>query len=298
MDRLTGLEVFVAAVDEGSLAGAARRRGMTPAMAGKHLAAIEASLGTRLLHRTTRRLRLTSAGEDYCQRSRSILEALDEADRAAREQQDEPRGVLRITAPTSFGALHLGSPVAEFLRRYPGVTLEMSLEDRFSDLVAGGYDLAIRIGTLSDSSLIARRFALSRMIACATPALLDAHGRPDTPAALRRLGRLAFSRATSAGDWSFTDPGGGTHKLDGPVRLLADNMEMLLGAALAGAGVVYGPAFVLEPHVASGALEQVLPNHATESIGIHAVYPSARLVGAKLRRFVDLLEEWFGMKWR
>ncbi len=293
MDRLTGLKIFVAAVDEGSLAGAARRLGMTPAMAGKHLAAIEASLDARLLHRTTRRLRLTSAGEDYYQRSRSILESLDEADRAAREQQDDPRGVLRITAPTSFSALHLGRPVAEFLRRCPGVTVEMSLEDRFANLVAGGYDLAIRIGTLSDSSLIARRFALSRMIACATPALLDAHGRPDTPAALRPLGRLTFSRATSAGDWGFTDPGGGTHTLDGPVRLLADNMQMLLGAALAGAGVVYGPAFVLEPHVASGALEQVLPDHVTESIGIHAVYPSARLVGAKVRRFVDLLDDWF-----
>ncbi len=294
MDRFTGLQVFVAAVDEGSLAGAARRLGMTPAMAGKHVAAIEASLGARLLHRTTRSLHLTGVGQDYHRRSRAILETLEEADRAAREQQDEPRGVLRITAPTSFGALHLGPPIAEFLRRYPAVKIEMSLEDRFVDLVAGGFDLAIRIGTLSDSNLIARRFAHSTMIACAAPGFLDAHGRPESPSALRTLPRLAFSRATSAGDWSFIDPGGGTHIVNGPVHLLADNVEVLLGAALAGAGVVYGPAFILGQHVARGALKQVLSGYTTESLGIHAVHPSARLVGAKVRRFTTLLDEWFG----
>jgi DNA-binding transcriptional LysR family regulator len=294
MDRFTGLSVFVASVEQGSLAAAARTLGMTPAMAGKHLAAIEASLGVRLLHRTTRKLHLTEVGQDYYQRSRHVLESLDEADRAACELQDEPRGTLRITAPTSFGALHLGRPVADFVRRYPGVTVEMSLEDRFVDLIAGGFDLAIRIGGLPDSSLVARRFARSSMIACAAPSYLAEKGRPSSPSALRQFDRLAFSRATSAGDWSFTDKSGRTYKVEGPVRLLADNVEMLLAAALAGAGIVYGPTFILGEPVASGALEQLLANYATESLGIHAVYPSARLVSAKVRRFIDLLEEWFG----
>lgn len=296
MDRFTGLSVFVAAVERGSLAAAARSRGMTPAMAGKHLAALEDSLGARLLHRTTRKLHLTEVGQDYYRRSRDILDSLDEANRAARDMQDEPRGVLRMTAPTTFGALHLGRPVAEFMRRYPGVAVEMSLEDRFADLIAGGFDLAIRIGNLPDSSLIARRFAESGMVACAAPAYLDEHGRPSSPAELSRLDRLAFSRATSAGDWSFTDAGGHTHRVDGPARFLADNAQMLLAAALAGAGVAYGPAFVFGEHLAGGALERVLPSYATQPLGIHAVYPSARLVGAKVRRFIDLLEEWFNEK--
>ena len=262
-------------------------------MAGKHLAAIEAALGARLLHRTTRKLHLTEVGQDYYRRSRHVLETLDDADRAARELQDEPRGVLRITAPTTFGALHLGQPVAEFLRRYPGVTVDMSLDDRFTDLVADGFDLAIRIGSLADSSLVARRLAQSSMMACAAPSYLDTHGRPSHPQALSQLDRLAFSRAASVGDWSFTDQEGRTHKVEGPVCFLADNVQMLLAAALAGAGIVYGPAFVFADHLASGALERILPDYSTQSLGIHAVYPSARLVGAKVRRFVDLLEEWF-----
>ncbi|MCQ8280184.1 LysR family transcriptional regulator, partial [Acetobacteraceae bacterium KSS8] len=215
MDRFSGLAVFVAAVEEGSLAAAARRLGMTPAMAGKHVAAIETALGVRLLHRTTRKLHLTGAGEDYYRRSRQILDSLDDADRAAREMQDEPRGLLRVTAPTTFGALHLGAPVAAFLRRYPAVRVEMALDDRFVDLVGGGFDLAIRIGTLPDSGLMMRRIAESGMMACAAPRYLAAKGRPSSPAELRDHDRLAFTRATSRGDWSFTDREGRTHSAEG-----------------------------------------------------------------------------------
>jgi len=294
MDRVTGLSVFVAAVDQGSLAAAARALGMTPSMAGKHLTAIEASLGVRLMHRTTRKLHLTDVGRDYYQRSRQILESLNDADRAARQLQDKPRGTLRVTAPTTFGALHMGQPVAEFIRRYPDVTVEMKLDDRFVDLVAGGFDLAIRIGDLPDSSLIARRLTRTDMIACAARSYLADRGRPSSPSDLRQHDRLAFSEAVSAGDWSFTDKSGVTHSVDGPVRFLANNVEMLLAAALGGAGIVYGPTFIFSDHLDSGALEQVLPNYTAKSLGIHAVYPSARLVGAKVRHFIELLEEWFG----
>lgn len=299
MDRLAGLAVLVTAVDEGSLAAAARRLGMTPAMAGKHLAALEALLGARLLQRTTRRLHLTEAGRDYYERSAHILSCLEEADRAAAALQEKPGGVLRLTAPTTFGALHLGEPVAEYLRRYPDVRVEMNLDDRFVDLIEGGFDLAIRIGSLPDSTLIARRFAQSPMIACAAPGYLADKDMPATPAALARLDRLAFSRARSSGDWSFTDKAGRLHKVEGPARFMADNMETLLAAALAGGGIIYGPAFVLAGAVARGALIQLLPDYRTESLGIHAVYPSARLVGTKVRHFVALLEEWFsaGARW-
>jgi DNA-binding transcriptional LysR family regulator len=212
----------------------------------------------------------------------------------ASQLQDEPRGTLRITAPTTFGAMHLGEPVTEFLRRYPDAAVEINLGDHFADLVAGGFDLAIRIGSLPDSSLVARRIARTGMLACAAPSYLAEKGHPSDPAALRELDRLAFSGATSPGNWSFVDQGGRTHKVQGPVRLLADNMEVLRAAALAGAGIAYGPAFVFADHIANGALIHVLPDYTTESLDIHAVYPSARLVSAKVRRFVDLLQDWFG----
>ncbi|MBO9195974.1 LysR family transcriptional regulator [Rhizobium sp. 16-449-1b] len=294
MDRFVGLSVFVAAVDKGSLAAAARAHGITPAMAGKHLAAIEAQLGVRLLQRTTRKLHLTDIGRDYYQRSSLILDALDEADRNAAQRQDQPHGTLRVSAPTTFGALHLGEPVAEYTRRYPNVSVEMSLEDRYVDLIEGGFDMAIRIGTLPDSSLISRKFGESGMAACAAPSYLDKHGRPKEPADLRRHDRLAFSKATSEGDWSFTDRKGKTETVSGPTRLKADNMQMLLAAALNGGGVVYGPTFVLGEHISSGALEQVLPDYTTESLGVHALYPSSRMLGTKVRCFVDILEEKFG----
>ncbi|WP_445681650.1 LysR family transcriptional regulator [Radicibacter daui] len=294
MDRLTGLAVLVAAVDEGSLAAAARRLGMTPAMAGKHLATLETLLGARLLQRTTRKLHLTEAGRDYYERSVHILTCLEDADRAAAALQEKPRGILRLTAPTTFGALHLGGPIAEYLRRYPDVRVEMNLDDRFADLIDAGFDLAIRIGSLPDSTLIARRFAESPMMACAAPSYLAGKETPRTPAALARLDCLAFSRARSPGDWSFADKTGRPQKVEGPARFMADNMETLLAAALAGGGILYGPAFVLGAHVARGALVQLLPDYTTESLGIHAVYPSARHVGTKVRHFIDLLEEWFG----
>src|SRR5690625_2736122 len=294
MDRFTGLSVFTAAVEQGSLAAAARTLGITPAMAGKHLAAIEASLGVRLMHRTTRRLHLTDVGRDYYQRSRHILESLDDADRAARELQDQPRGTLRVTAPTTFGAMHMGRPVAEYIRRYPDVDVEMTLDDRFVDLAAGGFDVAIRIGDLQDSSRVARPLARTEMIACAAPAYLAEDGHPASPSDLGHHDRLTFSEAISAGDWCFIDTDDHMHSIAGRSRFSANNVEMLLAAALGGAGIAYGPSFVFGSYLAAQDLEQVLPNYTTRSLGIYAVYPSARLVGAKVRRFIELLEEWFG----
>ena len=293
MDRLLGLSVFVTTVEQGSLTSAARALGMTPAMAGKHVAVLEATLGVRLLHRTTRKLHMTSAGEEYYYRSRHILDSLDEADRAARQLQDEPRGLLRIAAPTSFGPRHLSGPLATFMEQHPGVRVEMNLADAVTDLVAGGLDLAIRIGGLPDSSLVARRLSRTSMLACATPSYLATRGRPHHPTDLQNFDRLAFSRATTAGDWSFTDRVGHVHKVSGTVRLLADNMDMLLYAALAGAGIVYGPAFIFADYLQSNQLEQVLGDYTTESLDIHAVYPSSLLVPAKLRRLIGFLSNWF-----
>ncbi len=200
MDQFTCINVFVAAVDEGSLAAAARRFGFSAAMAGKYVSELESTLNARLLQRTTRRLNLTDVGRAYYDRCVQILDALAEANREASDSQTIARGVLRIAAPVTFGALHLGNVVARYMERHPHVNVDVSLSDRYVNLLETGADLAIRIGTLADSSMVARKIAPCRMIVCASPAYLKRHGTPHTPEELGQAQRLTFSEAVSSGD--------------------------------------------------------------------------------------------------
>ncbi len=228
MDRLTSLGVFVAAVEEGSLAAAARRFGLSAAMAGKHVSAIEAELNARLLQRTTRRLSLTDIGHTYYERCKRILEAFDEANREANDLQGTARGVLRVAAPVTFGAMHLGGVVARYLEDHPHVNVEVLLGDRYVDLIDTGVDVAIRIGRLQDPGLVTRRLAPCRMAVCASPAYLERHGTPRKPDDLRRAQRLAFSEAVSAGDWTLLDARNRPHVIDGPCRMAANNTRIRL----------------------------------------------------------------------
>ncbi|HKR44611.1 MAG TPA: LysR family transcriptional regulator [Paraburkholderia sp.] len=294
MDRLTSLAVFVAAVEEGSLAAAARRFGLSAAMAGKHVSAIEAELNARLLQRTTRRLSLTDVGHTYYERSKRILEAFDEANREASDSQGTARGVLRVAAPVTFGAMHLGGVVARYLEDHPHVNVEVLLGDRYIDLIDAGVDVAIRIGRLQDPGLVTRRLAPCRMVVCASPAYLERHGTPRTPDDLRRAQRLVFSEAVSAGDWTLLDASNRAHVIDGPCRLAANNTQMLLGAALAGAGIAYGPTFVFGEHLGRGELVALLPDYRATELAIHAVYPGVRRIPLKVHRFVDYLAGTFG----
>lgn len=294
MDRLTGIAVFVAAVDEGSLAAAARRFGLSAAMAGKYVSAIEAELNARLLQRTTRRLSLTDIGQNYYQRCKQILESYDEANREASDARGTPGGVLRIAAPVTFGAMHLGDVLASFVEDNPQVKIEVSLSDRYVDLLEAGVDIAIRIGRLPDSGLIARRLAPCRMVICASPDYLRRHGAPRNPDDLRHAPRLTFSEAVSTGDWTLTDAKRRSHVIDGPSRISANNTQMLLAAALAGAGIAYGPTFVFGEQIARGKLIELLPDYHTSELTIQAVYPSARHMPIKVRRFLDHLVAAFG----
>src|ERR1700761_2710152 len=217
MDRLTGLAVFVAAAEEGSLSRAARRFGLSASMAGKHVSAIEADLGIRLMQRSTRRLSLTDAGRAYYARCKRILEEVDDANREASDAQQVVRGVLRVAVPLTFGAMHLGGVLARYLEQHPAVAVEVMLSDRYVDLLSEGIDVAIRIGRLLDSDLVARRLAPCRMVFCAAPPYLATHGVPETVDQLRQAPRLAFSDAVSAGDWTLTGPDHSTHLIDGPV---------------------------------------------------------------------------------
>ncbi|MDZ5648507.1 LysR family transcriptional regulator [Nitrospirillum sp. BR 11828] len=294
MDRLTSMAVFVAAVEEGSLSRAARRFGLSASMAGKHVTAIEEDLGVRLMQRSTRALTLTDAGRSYYIRCERILQEYEDANREAMDTQQSVQGVLRIAAPQTFGAMHLSGIVAAYLARYPDVTVETVLSDRYVDLLAEGVDLAIRIGRLPDSDLVVRYLAPCRMVLCAAPAFLQRHGTPSTVEDARHAPRLTFNNAVSPGDWTIITPEGDRQVIDGPIRLAANDMQMLLAAALAGTGIAYGPSFVFEKHIAAGRLVTLLPDHTTSELAIQAVYPTKRHVSLKLRRFLDLLVDSFG----
>ena len=289
MDRLTGMEVFVAAVEEGSFAAAARRFGLSASMAGKYVSAIESELNARLLQRTTRRLSMTDVGQIYYVRCKRLLVAYEEANRVASEASSTARGTLKIAAPVTFGAMHLGDVLARYMDDHPHVNVEVSLSDRYVDLLESGVDIAIRIGRLPDSELVAQRLAPCRMVVCASPEFLQRHGIPLTPEDLNRTPRLAFSEAVSTGDWTLTDPENRTHLIEGPCRLAANNTQMLLAAALAGVGIAYGPTFVFGEAIAQKRLLQLLPEYRTAPLAIYAVYPSTRHVPLKVRHLLEYL---------
>ncbi|MFJ2363742.1 LysR family transcriptional regulator [Pseudomonas sp. NPDC087697] len=287
MDRFTSISVFVAAIEEGSLVAAGRRFGLSASMAGKYLSGLEAELNVRLIQRSTRSLSPTDAGRAYYARCKRIIEEFDEANHEASDANSAVRGTLRISAPVTFGALHMGEVIARFLEDHPHVNTEVLLDDRYVDLHTASIDVAIRIGRLPDSELIARPLAPCRMVICASPAFLAREGTPQVPEDLRHAPRLAFSEAVSAHGWTLSDAQHQTHVIDGPLRLRANNMHMLLSAALAGIGVAYGPTFVFGQHIASGSLVRLLPDFRATELTVHAVYPTARYVPAKVRKFIE-----------
>jgi DNA-binding transcriptional LysR family regulator len=203
MDRVTSMAVFVKSVESGSLSAAARQVGLSQAMVSKHLRSLEQSLGVRLLSLTTRKLTLTEAGAAYFQRCVQILGDIDEADREAMQLQAVPRGLLRMSAPVAFGEMYLAPVLAEFLTRYPGIVVDVELSDRFSSLIDEGFDLALRIGRLPDSTLVARRLGSSRMVTCAAPAYLEAHGVPAHPSELAAHRCLTLNSVTTPGAWWY-----------------------------------------------------------------------------------------------
>ncbi len=294
MDRFTGITVFVAAVDEGSLAAAGRRFGLSASMAGKYLTQLEAELNVRLLQRSTRSLTLTEAGRAYCARCRQILEQFDDANREAGDAQRVASGTLRIAAPVTFGAMHMRNVVTRFMADHPQVDIDIALDDRYVDLQGSNVDIAIRIGRLPDSQLVARRLAPCRMVLCASPEYVARAGMPRRPADLRHAPRLAFSDAVSPGEWTLLDKQKRPHVIDGPLRMQANNMAMLAAGALAGMGIAYGPTFVFGEHLKAGTLVELLPGFKAPELTIYAVFLSARYVPSKVRRFVDHVVDAFG----
>lgn len=294
MDRLTSLEIFVNAVDEGSFAGAGRRFGLSASMAGKHVTALETEVHARLLQRTTRSLHLTEAGQAFYKRARRILDEFAEASQEAGDASGQAIGTIRIAAPVSFGMLHLSGVITDYMAAHPRVQADVLFEDRYVDLAGAGIDVAIRIGLLPDSGLVARRLAPCRMTLCAAPAYCARAGMPSHPDDLRGAPLLVYGEAVSAGDWVLRGADGVDARVEGERRLSSNNMAMLLRAALGGLGVAYGPTFIFGPSIASGALVRLLPDWEATALAIQAVYPSARHVPVKVRHFIDAVAAAFG----
>ncbi|MBS0241064.1 MAG: LysR family transcriptional regulator [Proteobacteria bacterium] len=294
LDRVTGMQVFVRVASLGSLSAAARAMNMSQTMATKHVAALESRLGVRLLQRTTRRLTLTEAGRNYLEAAERILIDLDEADAKAAAETVHVQGTLRLNVPVSFGIRQLAPLLARLSARHPDLSIDLGLNDRFVDLVDEGWDLAIRIGRLTQASHIAKRLAPCRTRICAAPSYLARRGTPRTVAELAAHDCLGYTLAHTVGHerWAFGRAGDVTVPVKG--SLIANNGDVLVAAAIAGQGIVYQPTFLVHDAIASGALVSLDLDHPTVELdGVFAIYPAGPRPSAKVRATIDFLAEAF-----
>lgn len=291
MDRLTALTVFRTAVDRGSFAAAARHLGLSPAAVSKNMAELEAQLGVRLLHRTTRTMGLTEAGARYHAQVCRILDDLEQADRSLGALQDEPRGTLRVSAPMTLSLLSVTARVPEFLARHPELSLDLHLDDRQVDLVRDGFDLAVR-GTdhLEDSSLVAKAVMRMPHVVCASPAYLHTHGTPATPEALADHACVQFSLSAHADVWRFAR---GRQAVEVAVggRYRVTSSLAVRDAVRAGAGLALMPRRYVQADLDAGTLVSVLDDWSTHEATVYAVYPSRQYLDPKVRAFVGFLGE-------
>jgi DNA-binding transcriptional LysR family regulator len=293
MDRLTEMEAFVQVVDHGGFTDAARKMGLSKSAVSKHVSALEGRLAVRLLNRTTRRVSPTEVGLAYYDRARAVLTQAEEADSMVTAMQATPKGSLRVSAPVSFGVTQVAPAVAEFLRGHPEVDVNMVLDDRFVELLAEGFDVAIRIGNLPDSSLKARKLTGTRSVIAASPAYLAEAGTPRSIDDLGQHRLLHYSQLSSGNFWRLRTTGGEERQVRVGGRLTVNNGEALMRAAEAGLGIAQIPSFMLGDALESGRLVELLPDRPPEILGIYAVYPQGRFPQPKLRAFIDFMAEHF-----
>ena len=289
MDRLRALEVFVEVVGKKGFARAADALETSPANITRIIADLEAHLGTRLLNRSSRKMSLTESGEGLYQRAKVIVEDMAEIEAVASSSAMQPRGLLRINAPVSFGVRHLAPLWPAFMTQYPEVELEIALIDRVVDIVEEGYDLAIRISRSGSASHAARKLATSHNICCAAPSYIARHGAPLVPADLARHHCIGYSYSASADEWLFSDDAGQPHRVTVNCAMHANNGDTTRAAALAGAGIAWQPTFLIGDDLRAGRLVPLLPGFRLPDIDVLAVYPSRRHLSAKVRVMIDFL---------
>ena len=290
MDRFDAMRLFVAVAEASSFGAAARRLGVSPPVVTRAVAALEQRLGARLLHRTTRAVRLSDAGGHYLADCRRILHEIDEAEAAVGGAHAEPRGMLALTAPAMFGRRHVAPVAIDFLARHPGVTLRTLLVDRVVDLIDEGIDVAVRIAHLPDSTMNATRVGTMRRVVCAAPDYLAAEGEPARPSDLTRHRVVTFAPGVAPPGWTF-HAGARTETVNPPAHLMVNTAEVAVAAAVAGRGLTRVLAYQAAREVRAGQLRVVLEEFEPPPIPIHVVHREGRSTSGRVRAFVDLAVE-------
>lgn len=294
MDRFENARVFAAVVEAGGFTPAAERLGLSRAAASKHVQQLEERLGARLLERTTRRVSVTEAGRAFYQQCRRILADLEDAERAASELHNEPRGELRVIAPTNFGLAEIGTAITDLILAYPRLHINLTFNDRVTDPIEGGYDVAISVGRPrgTSSSLVVRKLNTSRRILCAAPDYLSRRGVPGEPEDLGSHDCLSYSYLEEPDEWHLIGRDGErVVKVSGPI--VTSHREVLRTAAVRGLGIAYGPVIFFHEDMVAGRVVQVLPQFRLPEAAIYAVYPAGRQLSAKVKAFNDFMARYF-----
>jgi DNA-binding transcriptional LysR family regulator len=293
MDKLNSLKAFTKVVQHGSFAAAARELRLSRSAVSKYVIDLEQELGVQLLVRTTRSASPTENGQAYYERCVAILADLEEADVTVTRLQAEPRGILRVNAPMSFGTLHLGPALADFMERYAELQIQLILSDQQIDPVQEGFDVTLRIADLPSSSLIARKIAPAPRVVCAAPSYLQRRGTPQRPGDLREHDCLTYGHLATGRQWKLTGPDG-EHWIPIPWTLCTNNAEVLCEAAVRGRGIALLPTFIAAAELRQGKLQTILESYKAPEISVYAIYPETRHVSVKVRVFIDFLIERFG----
>jgi len=293
VDKLTSMNVFVRVAKGGSFASGARELGISRAMATKHIMQLEGSLGTRLFNRTTRSLSLTDVGASYLERCQQVLQDVEEMESAVTHMQTEPRGLLKISAPPVIGATHIARAVAEFLKLHAELTIDMTLQGSPGDLIDEGIDLAIYLGAMNDTSMVARKLASSSLVVCASPDYLAKNGVPQTPEDLTDHSCLVNWAIAPRNKWQFKSEAG-VKVITVSGRMQSNAAHPIRIAAINGLGLVMLPIYIVGSDIEKGALKVILENYPLPPLDIHAVYPHRKYLSAKVRSFIDFLQQWLG----
>jgi DNA-binding transcriptional LysR family regulator len=294
MNEFSQIKTFITLVENRSLSKAAEKMDIAVSAVSRRLKELESSLGVQLIQRTTRKMHLTEAGEKFYQRCGRLLDELEEAKQEASNSANYLSGTLKIAAPLSFGVAHLSPAIAAFMHLHPQIKIDLDMSDRRIDLIDEGLDLAIRIGTLEDSSLMARKLASVRHVVCASPDFFKTYGMPKTPQDLSEMPALCYGNLDHPDTWHYHDKNNRPAKVKVPLRMRATNGDALVEAAVAGLGVLCEPSFIVHGAVERGVLIPVLTDYQWYAMNIYAVYPQTRHMPARVRVFIDFLVSHFG----
>jgi len=293
MDRLESMSTFVRVVEIGSISGTADKMTVAKSVVSRRVKELEEHLGVELFHRTTRRMNLTDTGRAYYDRCVRILEDVTEAELATSQQHSELQGSLKVAMPLSFGLMHLSPAINDFVKAHPQIEFDLDFNDRNVDIIQEGFDLAIRIGNLQDSSLIARRLAPIELVLCASPAYLERMGTPVSPEDLIQHQCLSYGLLPDFESWQFVDKNDETRRVKVRSILKSNNGEQLRDAALAGLGVVFQPSFIVYKEIERAELTPLLTQYRQPALNAYAIYPQTRHLSQRVRAFVDFLVKRF-----